>query len=387
MTPDWATVLDGLESRFQVADAGPPESLLPAVDAILAELASVPYDVLPGRRIRLLMDAGSRYYVEGSDVARAAPSLALAVLLAERHQELPALRRALSIQSLVRSSVRDFAGALQSAARAADIAHRLRQSHGLAAAWVNIGSIYNEVALYDDARRACQNALRIAQSVEPALRADFMPQALHGYAVACLSLSDNAAALAATERAIAEVGEPSTHFQEVIVALALQTAAHALLASNRVAEAAIQNRRGRELASRSGSLRAISACQITEGLILVYQGKVDAGMSTLREAENTNQLPGGRLDYLKAMIRAQERAGHFDAALKAYRDYVSEVHRNRVRSFSLSTATATNLFQRAADPAPLQSDRHPETEAALVALADRVRHRLGSSSQLSLFIA
>jgi len=387
MTTNWAIVLDGLESRFQRADAGPPESLLPAVDAILAELASVPYDVLPGRRIRLLMDAGSRYYVEGSDVARAAPPLALAVLLAERHQELPNLRRALSIQSLVRSSLRDFSGALGSAARAADISQKLHESVGLAAAWVNIGLIYNEVALYDDSRRAYENALRFAEAVDPAVRIDFIPQALHGYAIACLNLSDFAEALAATERSIAEIGEPSTHFWEVVLALALQTHAQVLLASNRLAEAAMHSRRGMELASRSGSLRAMSSCQVTEGLILVYEGKVDAGMSTLREAEVTNQLPGGRLDYLKAMIRAHERVGHFDAALKAYRDYVSEVLRNRVRSFALSTATATNLLQQSASPAPLHSDRHPETQTALVALADRVRRRLGSPSQMSLFIA
>jgi tetratricopeptide (TPR) repeat protein len=325
--------------------------------------------------------------LQATDVARAAEPLAFAVLLAERTKDRASLRRALSVQSLVRSSLRDSFAALQGLARSADLAEELGDHIGLANAWNNIGLVFVEAKLNHDARAAFEKALRLAGAASTDPRFGYIcTHALHGVAIASNDTMDYEAAIQAAERAIVMLAEPETREMQQLLALTLGLYARLLLVSNRLPDAEVQAQRCNTMAAGSGSARARSDAQLTQALILSHKGKYAAALAILREllAEDSRGMPGAYLNVLKYMIVVHERAGRYDAAVAAYGNYLSEVQRSR---FQLIHARADASLSEVRRDSATTEPRIDSDLPALTALAQRVRNRLGSSSQMTLFLA
>jgi len=92
--------LDALEQELRQNIASPPADLPAFLDDWLRRLRGIPFSVLPNRRVGLLIDVASQYYLHGQRIFNAVEPIALAAMLAEQQGEQALLRRALSVQGL-----------------------------------------------------------------------------------------------------------------------------------------------------------------------------------------------------------------------------------------------------------------------------------------------
>src|SRR5580765_2170251 len=162
---DHTSQIDALESELRTAVARPPADLPAFLDDWLKRLRAIPFSVEPKRRVALLIDAASQYYLHGQKVFNAVEPIALAVMLAEQHGDQAPLRRALSIQGLILTATRNTPDAVRSLLRALDVAEATQDTTGIAAAWVNLSVTFLEATLYNDARVCSERADVTARNI------------------------------------------------------------------------------------------------------------------------------------------------------------------------------------------------------------------------------
>ncbi len=197
-------------------------------------LRAIPFSVDPWRRVALLIDAASQYYLHGQKVFNAVEPIALATMLAEQNGEQSLLRRALSIQGLILTATRNTPDALRSLLHALDIAEALDDRYGSADVWVNIAVTFFEATLYNDARVcfARANAMAAAAS-EESRSAKLRAKALHGASLCGLYLHEYLQGVDACKEALWLLREPSDREEEQVRALVEATYVQLLLALNR----------------------------------------------------------------------------------------------------------------------------------------------------------
>jgi len=327
--------LDSLEQELRHNIAAPPADLPTFLDDWFRRLRNIPFSVEPQRRVVLLIDAASQYYLHGLKVFNAVEPIALAVMLAEQSDDHARLRRALSIQGLILTATRNTPDALRSLMRALDLAEQMSDQTGIAAAWVNIAITFFDATLYTDARLSFQRAGELAASLPydrtiAALRA----RALHGAAVCDLYLHEYLKGIDACKSAADLLREPQDREQELVRALIESTYAQLLLALNRVDDANVHAMKAREMAASSGAARAKIAAATVSGLVEVYKGNVDVGISRIVAIRDQAKiLPGSYQDALRASVNAYETAGRPDRALSMNRElmmHVRNLHREAI---------------------------------------------------------
>src|SRR4029450_12179233 len=236
---DFDAQLDALERELQQNIAAPPADLPAFLDDWLKRLRSIPFHVAPKRRVVLLSDAASQYYLHGQKIFNAVEPIALAIMLAEQHGEQAQLRRALSIQGLVLTATRNTPDALRSLMQALDVGEVLGDRFGVAAAWNNIAIAFFEATLYIDARVCFERADAMAVEIpEESSRIQIRCRALHGAAMCGLYLHEYLQGVSASEEALALLSDPGDREQEQVRAVIEATYAQLLLALNRTEEAA-----------------------------------------------------------------------------------------------------------------------------------------------------
>jgi putative two-component system response regulator len=130
----------------------------------------------------------------------------------------------------------------------------------------------------------------------------------------------------ACERALALLHEPKDREQELVRALTEATYAQLLLALNRSDEAAAHATVAREMAARSGAARAKIAAATVSGLVEVYKGNVDVGISRIVAVRDQSKMMAGSYqDALRASVNAYEKAGQPDRALSMNRELMMHV--------------------------------------------------------------
>jgi putative two-component system response regulator len=324
-----------LEQELREKANTPPGDLPAFLDDWLRRLRSIPFSVSPGRRVRLLTDAAAQYYFHGQKVFNAVEPIALAAMLADQHGELALLRRALSIQGLVLTATRNTPDALRSLTRALDIAEETADDVGVAAVWVNIAIAFLEATLYSDARVCYERADAMASKVSDAdLSANLRTRALHGAALCGLYLHEFLQGTDACQEAIALLKEPKDREQEQLRALIEATMVQLLLALNRIEDAAAHAAIARDMAVKSGAVRAKISAASVSGLVEVYKGNIDVGISRIVAVRDQSKiLAGPYQDALRASVSAYERAGQPDRALSMNRElmmHVRNIHREAI---------------------------------------------------------
>lgn len=327
--------LDALEQDLRRNIAAPPADLPAFLDDWLRRLRGIPFSVLPSRRVGLLIDVASQYYLHGQKVFNAVEPIALAAMLAEQQGEQSLLRRALSVQGLVLTATRNTPDALRALMRALDIAEGMGDAYGTAVAWVNISVTFLEATLYLDARVCYQRADEMARFVQnDSQRSSLQARALHGAALCGLYLHEFLQGVESCDQALRLLNEPHDREQEQLRALVEATYAQILLALNRVDEAAQHAASAREMAVRSGAARAKISAATVSGLVEVYKGNVDVGISRIVAIrDQAKALAPSYQDALRASINAYERAGQPDRALSMNRElmmHVRNVHREAI---------------------------------------------------------
>jgi putative two-component system response regulator len=327
--------LDALEQELRRNIATPPADLPAFLDDWLKRLRTIPFSASPKRRVALLIDAASQYYLHGQKVFNAVEPIALAAMLAEQQGEQALLRRALSVQGLVLMATRNTPDALRALMQALDIAESMGDVLGAAAAWVNISLTFLEATLYLDARVCYQRADEMARCIEDeSQRSSAQVRALHGAALCGLYLHEFLQGVESCDKALRLLSDPRDREQEQLRALVEATYAQILLALNRVEEAAQHATSAREMAARSGAARAKIAAATVSGLVEVYKGNLDVGISRIIAIrDQAKALAPAYQDALRASISAYERAGQPDRALSMNRElmmHVRNLHREAI---------------------------------------------------------
>jgi putative two-component system response regulator len=332
---DYEARLDDLEQELKQAISAPPPDLPLFLDAWLAKLKGVPFSASPKRRVALLIDAAGQYYLHGQRVFNAVEPIALAVMLAEQQGEQAQLRRALSIQGLILTATRNTPDALRSLLQALELAERMEDMPGLAAAWVNIAVTFFDATLYGDARVCYERgAITAASITDEVLSVRTRCRALYGAAQCDLYLHEYLPGIDACEEALNLVKEPMDREQEQVRALVESTYAQLLLALHRIDDAAAHATVARDMAVRSGAARAKIAAATVSGLVEVYRGNVDVGISRIVAVRDQSKiLAASYHEALRASVTAYEKAGQPDRALSMNRElmmHVRNLHREAI---------------------------------------------------------
>ena len=327
--------LDDLEQELRRNIAAPPNDFPSFLDDWLKRLRNVPFSAHPSRRVVLLIDAATQYYLHGQKVFSAVEPIALAVMLADQSGDKAQLRRALSVQGLILTATRNTPDALRSLTRALEIAEETGDALGLAAAWVNVALTFWEATLYTDARVCYERADAMARAVLDETQSAYLRSlALHGAAQCALYLQEHLRGVDACVDALALIQEPKNREQEQQRALIEATYSQLLLALNRIDEAAAHAAIAREMAARSRATRAKISAATVSGLVEVYRGNVDVGISRIVAVRDQSKLlPGSYQDALRASVEAYERAGRPDRALSMNRElmmHVRSLHREAI---------------------------------------------------------
>jgi tetratricopeptide (TPR) repeat protein len=306
---DFEAQLISLEQELRKSSSAPPGDLPAFLDDWLRRLRSVPFGVTPKRRVSLLIDAASQYYLHGQKIFNAVEPIALAVMLAEQSGDMAQLRRALSIQGAILTATRNIPDALRSLLWALDVAEGLNDQFASANVWVNIAVTFFEATLYNDARVCFHRAERLASTISDEERVGKLrSRALHGVSMCALYLHEYLQGAEACTEALALLSEPRDREQQQLRALIESTNVQLLLALNQIDEAGVHAALAREMAARSGAARAKIAAATVSGLVDVHKGNVDVGISRIVAIrEQSKILPGPYQEALLASVNAYEK--------------------------------------------------------------------------------
>ena len=332
---DYEARLDELEQELKQAIAAPPADLPGFLDSWLARLRPIPFTVSPKRRVSLLIDAAGQYYLHGQRVFNAVEPIALAVMLAEQADEQGLLRRALSTQGVILTATRNTPDALRSLLRALEIAEGMADTPGMAVAWINIAVTFFDATLYNDARVCYERGAATAASIaDDAQSVKTRCRALYGAAQCDLYLHEYLPGVDACEEVVTLLAEPRDREQEQVRALVEGTYAQLLLALHRTEDAAAHAAIARDMAVRSGAARAKILAATVSGLVEVYRGNVDVGISRIVAVRDQAKILASTYhDALRASVSAYEKAGQPDRALSMNRElmmHVRNLHREAI---------------------------------------------------------
>jgi putative two-component system response regulator len=327
--------LDELEKELRRVVAAPPADLPAFLDDWLIRLRAIPFSVAPKLRVTLLIDAAGQYYLHGQKVFNAIEPIALAAMLAEQQGEHGLLRRALSIQGLILTATRNTPDALRSLMQALDIAEALGDRTAVANVWLNVAVTFFEATLYTDARVCYQRANDLGTLVPNSTQSSYVrSRALHGASVCALYMHEYLRGVDSCEEALELLRAPADREQELLRALVEATYSQLLLALNRSDEAASHSALAREMAAKSGAVRAKIAAATVSGLVDVYKGNVDMGISRIVAVRDQSKtLASSYQEALRASVAAYERAGQPDRALSMNRElmmHVRNIHREAI---------------------------------------------------------
>jgi putative two-component system response regulator len=256
-------------------------------------------------------------------------------MLAEQGGDQAQLRRALSVQGLVLTATRNTPDALRSLLRALDLAESLADRTGIAAAWLNIAITYLDATLYLDARLCFEKADAAALAIEDvAPQETLRSRALHGAATCGLYLHEHLHGIDSCRQALELLREPKDREQETVRSLIESTYVQLLLALNRVDDAASHAAVARDMAARSGAVRAKISAATVSGLVDVYRGNIDLGVSRIVNVRDQSKiLAHAYQEALRASVAAYEKAGQPDRALSMNRElmmHVRNLHREAI---------------------------------------------------------
>ncbi len=257
-------------------------------------------------------------------------------MLAEQEGEQAQLRRALSIQGLILTATRNTPDALRSLLRALELAERMEDIPGVAAAWVNIAVTFFDATLYNDARVCYERGAMTASSIDRSGAERHDPSAGRCTAPrsAISTCTSTCPASMRAKRRCSSSRTRRTASRSRCRALIEATYAQLLLALHRTEDAAAHAAVAREMAAKSGAARAKIAAATVSGLVEVYRGNVDVGISRIVAVRDQSKiLASSYHEALRASVDAYEKAGQPDRALSMNRElmmHVRNLHREAI---------------------------------------------------------
>jgi putative two-component system response regulator len=321
-----AEQLHQLEVEVKANLAAPRTDTVAFLNESLARLRTIPFDVEPRTRIDCLLSISQQFYHQGQSVFSAVEPAALAVMLAEQLGDKPLLRRALNLQGIILFSTSNPGDAIRSLVAALEIAQALGDQEMQAGTWNNLGGAFYEAALYTDARESFEQAASVALGIQN-LRG-LRGHALANMALCCLHTRDYPDGIERIRDSISLMPPPTTPAEMLARVLAEGTYTRLLLATGRVREAAERVQLAKEFAEKAKSVRADIAAACAEGLVEVYSGLADVGLSRgMAALEKARVIKPTLRETLLALVQAHEKAGRPDRALALHRELTLHVRK------------------------------------------------------------
>ena len=278
-------------------------------------------------RINCLIDGSHFFYLVGQTFSAIDPAND-AVDLASKVAHKPLLRKALTLLGMVYADSGNISRAIESYAKALELAQELRDAEGECAVWVNLATALFYAAQYRDAIACLEHVIHMA-GTNPGF-AKFRSAAFSNIALCCLHLEDFARGLKAAEICVAESGEPHSAAELVSRVLREGYYTRLLLEVNSIEKAGERSAIARRYASRAKSIRADIAASTAEGLYEVHAGRVDVGISRLTSAlERARLLRSTLRDALAAMVKAYEIIGQPERALVYLREMMETIRQTQ----------------------------------------------------------
>lgn len=321
--------LGAIETDLQRNRVAPAPNTPAVLDDCYRRLRTVPVPVMPERRIALLIDIASQFYIHGQRVFGGVEPIAHAVMLADQEGDRATLRKALNIQGLILGATNNLTDAISSYMRSLDIAEEQSEPYLVVAIWINIAIAFLDATLFTDARTAFDRALTMAGQLPDSPKARYAAaKAYHGSALASLRLHEYLRGLDAVEEALNLLDHPTDRDQEQTRVLVEATYVRLLLAMHRVPDATDRLDVIQTMAERSRTARAALAAATTRGLVEVFSGKTDLGLSRIASAvDQARSLPGSLYETLQAAALAHERAGQPDRGLSTHRELIMRMRK------------------------------------------------------------
>ncbi len=334
MTQGIQDKLEKLHSELNSNLASPrPDTLVFLQDA-LARLRDIPFSIEPRRRADCLLSIVQQFYHQGQSVFDGVEPAALAVMLAADLGDGALHRKALTFQGIILSQTNNPGDALLSLAEALSLAESLQDGKAIAVVWNSLGGAFYEAALYFDARQCYERSSMFASD-----GIDLRPvrsSALTNAAICCLHTGHFGEGIGKIREAIALMPSPTSPAQRLVRVLAEGTLTRLLLVTGRVKEASERAQLAKEFSAEAKSVRADISAACSEGLVEVYAGLSDVGLSRGMQAlEKARQVKPFLRETLLAMVQAHERAGRPERALALHRELTLHIrkaqHENIVR--------------------------------------------------------
>ncbi len=318
--------LDVLEREIKANLSSPRVDTISFLNLAFQKLRLIPFSVDVKRRVNCLIDIASQLYHQGQSTFDGVLPAALAVMLARDIDERALLRKALTVQAVVLYSTNNPGDALTALSEALEIAEEINDDFGKVAVWNNLGAAFYEAALYADSKDCFERASRLATGT--ATLRSLKAVALANVAVCCLHTQDFEAGLASVRDAVGLKHSPDTLAETLNRVFAEATYTRLLLALGRVAEASERAQISKELAAKAKSVRADISAACSEGLVEVYSGMGDVGLSRgMAALEKARAVKPSLRETLLALVQAHEKAGRPERALALHRELTLHIRK------------------------------------------------------------
>ncbi len=294
-------------------------------------LELVPNELVLPDHVMCLIYISRHAYYSGNTLAGLDPAIK-AVELAKRDGD-PSLRakalKLLGVLYLESGSYPDSVSTFTAGITAAKDAGDFSQEASILS---NLGLAHQYAGHYGAAVPCYERAIEIADKVE--IASVVRTTALGNLALACLHLRDFEPGLAAAERAISLLENPSSPYERAVRTMAECYYARLLLEVRNVPRAKERAILAQQFSVGATELSHLFA-DMTQGLVDIYDiATRDIGLSRLQRAVNESRkgAPSALRDALAMIVRGYEAAGQPNAAL-VYLDEVVQLNRDsRVRS-------------------------------------------------------
>ncbi|HVE88157.1 MAG TPA: HD domain-containing phosphohydrolase [Burkholderiaceae bacterium] len=326
MSPQPHEELQLLEREVKANLVSPSAETVAFLNDALKRLRAIPFDIDPKRRVNCLIDIASQFYHQGQNTFNGVEPAALAVMVARDVDDQALLRKALTVQAVILYSTNNPGDALTALAEALDIAEQIADSHGKVAVWINLGTAFYEAALYADARDCAERATRLATGMAQLLPLKAI--ALGNVALYCTHMQEYEQGLQAIRDSIALRHAPDNPAEMLTRVFAEGTYTRLLLALGRSTEAFERAQIAKELAPRAKSIRADISAACSEGLVEVYSGLGDVGLSRgMAALEKARAVKPSLRETLLALVQAHEKAGRPERALALHRELTLHIRK------------------------------------------------------------
>ncbi|MBC8106660.1 MAG: HD domain-containing protein [Anaerolineae bacterium] len=318
--------LEVIEREIKANLASPSAETVAFLNDALKRLRIIPFTVDPQRRITCLIDIASQFYHQGQNTFNGVEPAALAVMLARDSADRALLRRALTVQAVVLFSTNNPGDSITALSEALEIAESINDEIGKVGVWINLGAALYEAALYADARDCAERATRLATG-SAALR-QWKAVALANVALYCMHMQEYEAGLNSIRDAIGLGHTPQTPAEILNRVFAEGTYTRLLLALGRVSEASERAQIAKELAAKAKSVRGDISAACSEGLVEVYSGLGDVGLSRgMAALEKARAVKPSLRETLLALVQAHEKAGRPERALALHRELTLHIRK------------------------------------------------------------